>query len=216
MPLSILLAEDDAGICLAIKDYLELSGYTVVAAENGREALKLLERHHPQLVISDIKMPEQDGYELVKQIRQHPAFRFLPVIFLTERNSIDERIHGYQVGCDIYLPKPFEMKELGAVVKNLLERSQLFQSELFLSVGQSRSITFETTHYDEDYLQLTQREKQVLQLLARGFSNIEIGNSLYLSPRTVEKYVSSLLRKTTTNNRAELVRFAMEHQLLDQ
>jgi DNA-binding NarL/FixJ family response regulator len=215
MPLSILIAEDDPGIRLAIADYLKLSGYTIVAAENGLEALKLIDKHHPHLLISDIKMPSKDGYELVTEVRQNPAFRFLPVIFLTERNSIEERIHGYQVGCDVYLPKPFEMKELGAVVRNLLERAQIFQSELLLSVGQSRSNHHESVaHHDED-LQFTQREHQVLQLLTRGFSNIEIGNNLYLSPRTVEKYVSSLLRKTNTNNRAELVRFAMENQLLE-
>jgi DNA-binding NarL/FixJ family response regulator len=215
MPLSILIAEDDAGIRLAIEDYLRLSGYTVVAAKNGREALDFLAEYHPHLLISDIKMPEKDGYELVKEVRQHPAFRFLPVIFLTERNSIDERIQGYQVGCDVYLPKPFEMKELGAVVRNLLERAQIFQSEILLSVGQSRSTHHEISVHADEFPQLTQREKQVLQLLTRGFSNIEIGNSLYLSPRTVEKYVSSLLRKTNTNNRAELVRFAMENQLLE-
>jgi DNA-binding NarL/FixJ family response regulator len=222
MPLSILIAEDNPGIRLAIEDYLRLSGYTVVAAENGREALNLLQEYHPHLLISDIKMPEKDGYELVEQIRQNPAFRFLPVIFLTERNSIEERIHGYQVGCDVYLPKPFEMKELGAIVRSLLERSQIFQAELLLSIEQSRSQSANATSVDrqateitEDSLHLTQREKQVLQLLIRGLSNIEIGNNLYLSSRTVEKYVSSLLRKTDTNNRVDLVRFAIENHLLD-
>jgi DNA-binding NarL/FixJ family response regulator len=216
MPLSILVAEDNPGIRLAIEDYLRISGYSVVTAANGREALNLIQEYHPHLLISDIKMPEKDGYELVVQVRQNPAFRFLPVIFLTERNSLDERIHGYQVGCDVYLAKPFEMKELGAVVKSLLERSQIFQSELLLSIEQSKSFAHEATGVTEESLQLTQREKQVLQQLTKGLSNIEIGNNLYLSSRTVEKYVSSLLRKTNTNNRADLVRFAIENQLLEQ
>jgi DNA-binding NarL/FixJ family response regulator len=215
MPLSILVAEDNPGIRLAIEDYLRISGYSVVTAANGREALNLIQEYHPHLLISDIKMPEKDGYELVVQVRQNPAFRFLPVIFLTERNSLDERIHGYQVGCDVYLAKPFEMKELGAVVKSLLERSQIFQSELLLSIEQSKSVTHEATGVTEESLQLTQREKQVLQQLTKGLSNIEIGNNLYLSSRTIEKYVSSLLRKTNTNNRADLVRFAIENQLLE-
>jgi DNA-binding NarL/FixJ family response regulator len=63
---------------------------------------------------------------------------------------------------------------------------------------------------------LSNREKEVLNLITTGLSNIEIGESLYLSPRTIEKYVSSLLRKTQTNNRAELVRFALEKKLLDE
>jgi len=129
MPLLILIADDDPGIRLAVKDYLELAGYSVVAASNGLEALNLLDTYHPHLLVSDIKMPRLDGYSLVTKVRQQPEFRLLPVIFLTERGSTEERIRGYQVGCDIYLPKPFEMEELKAVIRNLLERSQMVQSE---------------------------------------------------------------------------------------
>ena len=74
-------------------------------------------------------MPAMDGYELVRRVRRQPPLRLLPVIFLTERTSTQERIKGYQLGCDAYLPKPFELEELGAVVRNLLERSQLIDSE---------------------------------------------------------------------------------------
>jgi DNA-binding NarL/FixJ family response regulator len=229
MPLLILLADDDPGIRLAVKDYLELSGYSVLAAQNGHEAISLLESYRPHLLISDIKMPRKDGYDLVKQVRQRPEFRLLPVIFLTERSTTQERILGYQAGCDVYLPKPFAMEELGAVVRNLLERSQIIQSEWRFTEGQSQpkpteqgkksdslqnaehvSISEELGSFD-----LTSREEQVLSLLATGLSNAEIGHKLHLSPRTVEKYVSSLLRKTETSNRAELVRFALEHDLVD-
>lgn len=95
MPLLILIADDDPGIRLAVSDYLELSGYSVIAAENGQKALSLLETYHPHLLISDIKMPHKDGYALVRQVRQRPEFRELPVIFLTECNTTTERILGY-------------------------------------------------------------------------------------------------------------------------
>ncbi len=226
MPLLILVADDDPGIRLALSDYLELSGYWVITAENGQEALSLLETYHPHLLVSDIKMPRKDGYELVRQVRQRPEFRLLPVIFLTERGNTQERIRGYQVGCDLYLPKPFEMEELGAVIRNLLERSQMIQSELLFSERESAPKQPESAHevlesepaeaiLKLDSLHLTQREKQVLGLLTNGLSNVEIGHQLHLSPRTIEKYVSSLLRKTETNNRAELVRFALENHLVE-
>ena len=226
MPLLILVADDDPGIRLALSDYLELSGYWVITAENGQEALSLLETYHPHLLVSDIKMPRKDGYELVRQVRQRPEFRLLPVIFLTERGSTQERIRGYQVGCDLYLPKPFEMEELGAVIRNLLERSQMIQSELLFSERESASKQPESAPevlepepteaiLKLDSLHLTQREKQVLGLLTNGLSNVEIGHQLHLSPRTIEKYVSSLLRKTETSNRAELVRFALENHLVE-
>ena len=222
MPLLILIAEDDPGICLAVNDYLEMSGYSVIMAENGEKALLMVEKYHPHLLISDIKMPKKNGYELVKEIRQRPEFRLLPVIFLTEYGSKEERIMGYQAGCDIYLPKPFEMDELGAVIRNLLERSQIIHSEMRFSSGKnilaSSKIEKPNPSQVRDLiksLKLTPREQEVLVLVAKGYSNIDIGNHLHLSHRTIEKYVSRLLRKTDTNNRAELIRFSWEHHLIE-
>ncbi len=223
MPLLILIADDDPGIRLAVKDFLELDGYSVITAQNGQEALSLLETYRPHLLISDIKMPQKDGYTLVRHLRQWPEFRLLPVIFLTERDTTEERIQGYEVGCDVYLPKPFDMEELKAVVRNLLERTQIIQSEWRFSNQESfkqpkpphfQEIEIPTSSVSNS-LHFTPREVQVLNLLTTGLSNGDIGQKLHLSPRTVEKYVSSLLRKTETNNRAELVRFALDHGLID-
>ena len=221
MPLLILIAEDDPGIRLAVHDYLEISGYSVITAEDGEQALSLLEKYHPHLVISDINMPKHDGYQLIKQIRQLPQFRLLPVIFLTEYAEIEQRIKGYQAGCDIYLPKPFEMSELGAIIRNLLERSQIINQELFSSIQKQQSEPVKISENSEqsnnllaDQLKFTKREQEVLNLLSQGFSNMDIGKQLHLSHRTIEKYVSGLLRKTETSNRAELIRLALENNLV--
>ncbi len=215
MSLLILIADDDRSLRLVITDYLKIAGYEVIAAENGQQALDLLENCRPHLFISDIKMPKKDGYDLIKNIRQRPEFRLLPVIFLTHRNNTEERILGYQAGCDVYLPKPFEIQELLAVIRNLLERSQMIQSELLFSQQQNgkKSPNLDSNKLLKD-LNFSEREKQVLKLLTQGLSNIEIGEHLYLSPRTIEKYVSSLFKKTNTNNRAELVSFAFKENLL--
>jgi len=220
MPLTILIADDDLGTRLAIGDYLKMCGYTVIMAVDGQAALEMVEAYHPHLMVTDIIMPRLNGYELVRQVRQHPVFRLLPVIFLSGRNKIEERIQGYKSGCDIYLPKPFELKELGAAINNLLERSQMLQSEYrasFLSKVSPylQSPNAVTAQNSDLSIHLTLREQQVVLLLTHGLSNAEIGSRLHLSPRTVEKYVSSLLRKTTTSNRAELVGFAMKNRLVD-
>jgi DNA-binding NarL/FixJ family response regulator len=227
MSLLILLADDDLGIRVAVQDYLELHGYSVIAAKNGEEALAMMETYHPHLLVSDIRMPLSDGYDLLRRMRERPEFRLIPVIFLTERKSTEERIKGYQVGCDAYLPKPFEMTELQAVIRNLLERSQMVQSELqFANRGTSPApsgdkLPRKLRSQKEPMLSLrpslnfTPRESEVLNLLTTGLSNGDIGLQLHLSARTIEKYVSSLLRKTETSNRAELVRFALDHQLID-
>jgi CheY-like chemotaxis protein len=92
MPLTILVVDDDLGTRLAICEYLEMSGYSVLTAADGREALTKVEAHHPHLMVTVIIMPRMNGYELVQGVRQHPAFRLLPVIFLTSRNETAERI----------------------------------------------------------------------------------------------------------------------------
>jgi DNA-binding NarL/FixJ family response regulator len=222
MPLTVLVADDDLGTRLAVSDYLELSGYLVVSAENGQKALELFAQYKPHLIVTDVTMPHIDGYELVRRVRRQPAFRLLPVIFLTARTNTEERIRGYQSGCDVYLPKPFELEELGVVIRSLLERSQLIESEWRLRM-QSVEVEEEKANVAEKkqgtalflQLDLTSREQEVLSVLIEGLSNAQIGDRLHLSPRTVEKYVSNLLRKTETNNRAELVRFAMEHHLVE-
>jgi DNA-binding NarL/FixJ family response regulator len=220
MPLTILVADDDLGTRLAISDYLEAAGYSTVVAENGQEALKLVETHQPHLIVTDITMPQMDGYELVRHLRQRPGLRLLPVVFLTGRTEIQERIRGYQVGGDVYLEKPFELGELGAVVRNLLERLQMIEAE-WRSRGLQDTVSPPKVNKQMAgaaalaALHLTDRELDVLKVLSEGLSNMQIGDRLHLSPRTVEKYVSSLLRKTDTSNRSELVRFAMENGVVE-
>jgi len=221
MPLTILVVDDDLGTRPSISDYLDISGYSVISAENGQEALRLVEQYQPHLIVTDIAMPEMDGYELIKRVRARPVFRLLPVIFLTAHTSTKERIRGYQLGCDNYLPKPFELEELGVVIRSLLERSQLIESEWRVRLADSVTDISETSSEPVSLkseppleINLTQREREVLDLLVEGLSNIAIGEHLHLSPRTIEKYVSSLLRKTDSNNRAELIRFALKHHLI--
>lgn len=227
MPLTILVVDDDLGTRLSISDYLELSGYSVITANDGQEALMMVKEYRPDLIVTDIVMPQMNGYELVRRVRQQPEFRLLPVILLTARTKTQERILGYQSGCDLYLPKPFELEELAAAIRNLLERSQIIQSEYRFSHKENldnstQGKAVESHHSQFTHIQnsqilssLTPREQEVLDLLTHGLSNAEMGHQLHLSARTVEKYVSSLLRKTETSNRAELVRFAIKHGLVE-
>ena len=218
MPLTILVADDDLGTRLAIGDYLEVTGYSVLRAENGQDALTMVEKFQPHLIVTDVTMPRMDGYEFVRKVRQQPAFRLLPVVFLTARTETHERIRGYQLGCDVYLPKPFELQELGAVVRHLLERLQMIEMEWRSRSPLPTAIDSAATQHTnlaaalaKIEVKLTKREQEVVLLLSDGLSNAQIGDRLHLSPRTVEKYVSSLLDKTYTSNRAELMRFAIDH-----
>lgn len=214
MSLKILVVDDDLSTRISINDYLELCGYEVTVADDGEQGLAIAENHPLDLIVTDIVMPRMNGYELVRRLRQNPDLHVLPVMLLTARNKTQERILGYESGCDLYLPKPFELEELGAAIRNLLKRSQFIQ----LAYQESAVAEFTEQHQASEnphHQPLSSREKEVLDLLCQGMSNVEIGNKLHLSPRTIEKYVSSLFRKTDNNNRAQLVRFAMLYGLID-
>jgi DNA-binding NarL/FixJ family response regulator len=211
MPLTLLVVEDDPVISLTLTDYFEGEGYGMVSAATAEEAFGLIQEYHPHLVIADIGLPQMDGYELVRKIRMLPAYRLLPVIFLTARGQVEDRVRGYRLGCDAYVAKPFDLSELSAIVRNLLDRHQITQTEW--RVRSQDDPDLERSAQSRD-LSLPEREVQVLSLLCQGLSNRQIGLSLSLSPRTVEKYVSRLLQRTETTNRVDLVRYAMEHQLV--
>lgn len=226
MSAHLLLVDDEPGVREAVKEYLQESNFTVEVASNASDAWQLLQKKTPDLVISDVMMPQIDGYEFLKQLRDDPRFKALPVIFLTARGMTSDRIQGYQAGVDAYLPKPFDPEELIAIIENLLERrtatsktaegnSDLEDIKVEIAVIkdmlQGRTGLVQTP--PPIRIDFTPREQSVLDLVAQGLMNKEIARRLETSVRNVEKYVSRLFSKTGTNSRTELVRYALEHGL---
>jgi DNA-binding response OmpR family regulator len=128
MPGQLVLVDDEPGLRDAIQAYLEDSGFTIHTATNGAEGWDLVQRVSPDLVISDVMMPQVDGYQFLAQLRSDDRFQGMPVVFLTARGMTSDRIQGYEAGVDAYLPKPFDPDELVAVVKNLLGRQAKLQA----------------------------------------------------------------------------------------
>lgn len=117
----ILVVEDDANILRQIEFNLQSHGYLVETAASGVEALRLMLLRRPRLLITDIMMPEMDGYELVATLRRDPYLKELPVIMLTARTEDDDMVQGYTSGTDLYLTKPFNPNELLAFVQRILD-----------------------------------------------------------------------------------------------
>jgi two-component system, OmpR family, alkaline phosphatase synthesis response regulator PhoP len=116
----VLVVEDDPGILRQIAYSLEAYGYEVATAMTGLQALKQLIRSRPDLLITDIMMPEMDGHELVSSVRADPELADLPVIMLTARVQDEDMMQGYQNGTDLYLTKPFNPAELVTFVQRIL------------------------------------------------------------------------------------------------
>ena len=116
----ILAVDDEPNIVRLIQVNLERHGYTVETANNGAQALAKIKASRPDLLVSDVMMPEMDGFELLANVRRDPALTDLPVIMLTAKAQDKDVMTGYQYGADMYLTKPFNPQELLQFVKRIL------------------------------------------------------------------------------------------------
>ena len=225
----LLLVDDEPALRSAVQAYLEESGFTVQTATNGNEGWEMVQRFTPDLVISDVMMPQADGYQFLKKLRDDVRFQALPVIFLTARGMTGDRITGYDAGCDAYISKPFDPDELVAIIKSILTRQRAAQAgsgdvenpdvaELARQIKEIKALLTQKNVFQPSgppvNIDFTPREQSVLELVVDGLMNKEIARRLETSVRNVEKYVSRLFTKTGTNSRTELVRFALEHGLI--
>jgi DNA-binding response OmpR family regulator len=115
----IMVVEDDTSILRQIEYALTTNGFEVTTAINGVEALKKMMIRRPSLLLTDIMMPEMDGHELVKSVREDPALADIPIIMLTAMAHEENMIQGYNSGTDLYLTKPFEPAELVSFVRRI-------------------------------------------------------------------------------------------------
>jgi DNA-binding response OmpR family regulator len=108
----VLIADDDEDILELIRLRLDRCGYELVVARNGHEALAVAGRRHPDLALLDVNMPGMDGYAVVQELRRDPATNDIPVILLTARAQTTDVSHGFALGVDDYITKPFSPQEL--------------------------------------------------------------------------------------------------------
>ncbi|GBO54983.1 two-component response regulator [Pseudanabaena sp. lw0831] len=227
----ILLVDDEPSLREAVQAYLEDSGFAVQVANNARDAWQMLEQTTPDLVISDIMMPQVSGYEFLKQMREDVRFLNLPVVFLTAKGMTKDRIEGYNAGCDAYLSKPFDPDELVAIAENLIARRAIQAVTANSNTSEITDLAGQLAEIKELLkekaaikvkvtpppikIEFTPREQSVLELVVEGLMNKEIAKRLGTTIRNVEKYVSRLFSKTGTSSRTELVRYALQHGLIE-
>lgn len=117
----ILLVEDDATLLFIVEDALAREGFEVITAGNGESGLRKFGDVAPDIIVADVMMPKMDGFEMVKHIRQKSPQ--IPVLFLTARTALDDLLHGFEIGANDYIRKPFQIAELVVRIKALLRRT---------------------------------------------------------------------------------------------
>ena len=166
----ILLVEDDPNLSLVLQDYLEMLDYEITRAKDGEEGLKMFKRRAFELCIFDVMMPKKDGFTLAEEVRL--LDQKIPIIFLTAKSLKEDKIKGFQIGCDDYITKPFSTEELSLRIKAILKRSMVSpegEPEEIANIFEIGSFTFD---YDNMLLKsekgeqnLTRKEAGLLRLL---------------------------------------------------
>jgi DNA-binding NarL/FixJ family response regulator len=186
-----------------LQAYLRRQGYTVISAYNVVYALNILEEIEPDLIISDVMMPDINGYLFLEQLKNDPRFNWIPVILVSAKAQNSERVRGISIGACAYLVKPFELTELIAQIESAIGASR--------QRSPSKPKKLKTRLRVATAVKLTHTEQIVAKLVAEGLSNQEISEELKISKRTTESHISHMLKKTELNNRTELSLWFIEN-----
>lgn len=207
-PRSILVVDDEEHLAQGIAENLEAEGFRATTVGEGRQALEMIRRGGYDLVLLDVMLPGLDGFTICETARQEGIQT--PILFLTAKGSVDDRVHGLEAGGDDYLPKPFHLNELLARVKTILKRWSWYardaeRSRLLRFGGNEFDFaTFQGRSWDGAQQQLTQKEAVILKVLAEREGDVvsreELldkawGYELYPSTRTIDNFIVRLRKR---------------------
>ena len=244
----VIVVDDEEAIRKAVGQLLFDRGYQVTACADGPTALQVatsrkirrrdddaaknilpgedvgdIVRKIPDCIVSDVRMPEMDGLELLQRIRADKAILEVPVVLLTAKGMTQDRIAGYNAGADAYLPKPFDPDELVAIVDGVIDRyvqlngANVQVDDLKRDLDEIKHLLLEkggggigNGWVEQTSVFLAPDEREILELLCEGCMTKEIAAKTYLSTRRVEQLLTRMFRKTGVKNRTELVRWAVK------
>ena len=201
--INILLVDDNPKY---LKDALPFYGYKVTTATDGLQALEKLSQQSFDIVLLDVIMPNMDGWETLKNIRENSKYKHVPVIMVTAVSEDQKMISGLKNGADDYIVKPFILPNLLARIEAVLRRCE-WQKEAKpkqeANINNNVSIDI-----------LTPKEKEVLALVAKGASNQEIADKLFVRDVTIKTHLNSIFKKLKVTNRTQAVLLAMQMNLI--
>jgi len=200
----IIVIEDDLAILRGLRDNLEYESYEVYTATDGEQGYRLIQKHHPHLIVLDLMMPRMSGYELCRKVRSEGIAT--PILMLTARSEEADRVHGFDIGADDYVTKPFSVPELLARIRAIMRRVQpstALPDRLHFDDVSVDFKRFEAKKASQ-VLKLSRKEFGVLRLLAARVGQVVTRNELldevwghesYPTTRTVDNHIASLRSK---------------------
>ena len=204
----VMIADDHSLIREGLRQLLEFDGSIKVVGEaaNGVECLENLEKYDPEVLLLDINMPEMNGIEVLKKLKQNQSK--VKVLILTVHNELDYLMNAVDIGVDGYIMKDSESSELKKAIRAVRDGENYIQSSLIPALNNrlmNRDI-------DKDKVtSLTNRELEVLIQVANGMFNKEIATNLNISERTVKNHISNIFKKIEVSDRTQAAVFAIKN-----
>ena len=192
----VLVVDDDPVICELVASTLAEHGYPTRRASDAREALYLIQRETPDVILVDVHLPDISGYQLCRRLRDDFGDSIGIIVISGERKESFDRVAGMLLGADDYMVKPFILDELLARVQRLAKRSRPVARTVVAG--------------------LTRRELEILRLLACGMDHVEIARDLVITAKTVEKHIEHILLKLGVHSRAQAIALALQEEPVDQ
>ena len=208
----VLVTDDERSVRSAVRRALTLEGYRVTEAEDGADALNAISRDHPDAIVLDVMMPELDGYQVCRALRD--SGDATPILMLTARDEIDQRVKGLDAGADDYLVKPFALEELLARLRALIRRSVPDDEGVLRFAELELDLNLYEARVDGNSLKLTRTEFALLELflrhprqvLPRSMINERVwGYDFPTTANSLEVYVGYLRRKTEAEGEPRLI-----------
>ena len=194
----VLLLEDDINLSTVLADYLRSKGYVVDTAMDGKEGWDLLLQHSYDLLLTDIMMPRTNGWQLLKKLRD--SNNQIPVIIISAKNSREDIIKGYELGCDDYVTKPFSMDILIMKIEAVLRRCQTYEKDT-TTIYNLNGMQFDIVRQTLGDQHLSSRENELLLMLCRNMGKVVErsriltslwGEDSYFNSRSLSVYVNHL------------------------
>ncbi len=216
MAFKVLIIEDELSLQEALKLNLELEGYLVEVCSSGKDAISHVQKYTPDLILLDIMLPVLSGVEIYKGLKDLKIF--IPVIFLTAKNNVQDKIEGLKLGADDYITKPFDLEELLLRIHNVLKRNSPRNNDTAIfKFGQCEInfLTFQVKNTEGKTEPISKREIALLKLLTDNINNVvsrdEILDKLWTkdetpSSRTIDNYILNF-RKLFEVNPKEPIHF---------
>lgn len=212
-PTSVLIVDDHEIVRYGISTFLSSAEDIEIVGEasTGEECIELFKKKNPDITLLDIGMPEQDGVETAKIIRNlNPDAKILILSMHINRRILNDVL---EAGINGYLMKNTDKADILNGIRAIMKDQQVYSDPV--------SDLMKDTFLNKDHnrksgadLNITEREQEILQLIVDGFTSKEIAKKLYISPRTVDTHRANLMQKLKLNNIAELVRYAIENELV--